>query len=139
MRDMAEPDALSESVLRQALRLDGDERAPRLDTAAIALATGRRTRAERIRRAIAGLALIGAGLAVEFLVAFAAFRLVAAVDLAGPLSLGLSFLAAVAERVVALPALTADPSVGLAALAAVLFAAIYEPGAGREPIGVRAS
>jgi hypothetical protein len=139
MKDVADPDALSETVLRQALRLDGDERAPRLDAAALAIAAGRRTFAEQLRRAIGGFALVGAGLAVEGLVAFAAFELLATADLTGPLSLGLSVFAAVAERVVNVATLTANASVGLAALAAVIFATIYERSNGRESMRVRAT
>src|ERR1700716_3206446 len=126
MKDVADHDALSETALRRALQLDGDERAPRLDAAAVVLAAGRRTFAEQLRRAIGGFALVGAGLAVEVLVAFGAFELLASVDLTGPLSLGLSLVAIVAERVVNLASLTANASVGLAALAAVVFATIYE-------------
>jgi hypothetical protein len=139
MNDMADQDALSETALRLALRLEDDERAPRLDAASIAVAAGRRTLAERIRRGIGGLALVGAGLSVEGLVAFAAFQLLAAVDPTGPLSLGLSLFAALAERVMALAAVTTNPSVGLAALAAVIFATIYERGTGRESMRVRAT
>ena len=139
MTDVDELDALSETVLRRALRLDDDERALRLDAAAIAVAADRRTPAERIRRAIGGLALVGAGLAVEGLVAFAAFQLLVAIDLTGPLSLGLWLFAAVAERAINLATLTANPSVGLAALAAVVFATIYERGNGRESMRVRAA
>jgi hypothetical protein len=139
MTDVADQEALSEAVLLRALQLDADERAPRLDAAAIALAAGRRTVAEHARRAIGGLALVGAGLAVEALVAFAAFQLLAAVDLTGPLSLGLSLFAAAAERAVNVAALTANPSVGLAALAAVIFATIYERSNGRESLRVRAT
>lgn len=139
MKGMADQDALSETALVRALRLDGDERAPRLDAAAIALAAGRRTLSERIRRAIGGLALVGAGVAVEGAVAFAAFQLLARVDFTGPMSLGLSLLAAVAERAVTLAALTASPSVGLAALAAVIFATIYERSTGRDSLRVRAT
>jgi hypothetical protein len=139
MTGMADPDALSETALFRALRLEGDERVPRLDATAIALAAGRPTLAERIRRAIGGLALVGAGVALEGLVAFAAFQLLAGVDFTGPLSLGLSLFAAVAERAVTLAALTASPSVGLAALAAVIFATIYERSNGRESVRVRAT
>lgn len=136
---MTDQEALSEAALRRALQLDRDERPPRLDAAAIALAAGRRTVAERLRRGIGGLALVGAGLAVEGAVVLAGFRLLAAVDLTVPLSLGLAFFAAVAERAASLAALTASPSVGLAALAAVIFATIFERGGGRETMRVRAS
>ena len=139
MKGMADQDALSEATLFRALRLEGDERGLRLDAASIALAAGRRTPSEQLRRAISGLALLGAGVAVEGLVAFAAFQLLAVVDLTGPMSLGLSLLAAVAERAVTLANLTASPSVGLAALAAVIFATIYERSGGRESMRVRAT
>jgi hypothetical protein len=139
MNDVTDHDALGETALRRALRLDDDERAPRLDAAAIAAAAGRRTLAERIHRGIGGLALVGAGLAVEGLVAFAAFQLLAAVDLTGPLSLGLSVFATVAERAITLAAFTTNPSVGLAALAAVIFATIFERNTGRESLRVRAT
>jgi len=139
MNGMTDQDALSETALFGALRLDGDERGMRLDAAAIALAADRRTLAERLRRAIGGLALLGAGVAMEGVVAFAAFQLLAGVDFTGPMSLGLSLLAAVAERAVSLAALTASPSVGLAALAAVIFATIYERSNGRESMRVRAT
>jgi hypothetical protein len=139
MKGMADQDALSEAALFRALRLEGDERGPRLDAAAIAFAACRRTLSEQLRRAIGGLALLGAGVAVEGVVAFAAFQLLAGVDLTGPMSLGLSLLAAVAERAVTLATLTASPSVGLAALAAVIFATIYERSSGRESLRVRAT
>jgi hypothetical protein len=139
MRSVTDQDALSETALIQALRLDADELGPRLDAAAIALAAGRLTPAERLRRSISGLAFLGAGLAVEGAVAFAAFQLLAGVDFTGPLSLGLSLLATVAERAVGLAALTASPSVGLAALAAVIFATVYERTNGTESMRVRAT
>jgi hypothetical protein len=139
MNDMTDEDALGESALLRALRLDHDELSPRLDAAAIALAAGRRPLSERVRRAIRGLALVGPGVALEGLVAFAAFQLLAGVDFTGPMGFVLSLLATVAERTVSLATLTASPSVGLAALAAVIFATIYERSNGRESMRVRAT
>jgi hypothetical protein len=139
MKVVADQDALGETALFRALRLDDDERAPGMDATAIARAAGRRTITERLRRAIGGLALVGAGLALEGLVAFAALQLLAAVDLTGPLSLGLSLVVAVAERAINLAVITTNPSVGLAALAAVIFATIYERSNGRESMRVRAT
>jgi hypothetical protein len=139
MNDMTDQDTLGETALFRALRLDRDEHAPRLDAAAIALAAGRRTLSERIRRTIGGLALVGAGVAMEGLVAFAAFQLLAGVDLTGPMGFGLSLLATVAERTVSVATLTASPSVGLAALAAVIFATVYERTNGTESLRVRAT
>jgi hypothetical protein len=139
MKDVDELDALAEGTLRRALRLEADERPPRLDAAAIIARAEHRTLLEQLLRAMRGTALVGVSLGIEALVAVAAFNLLANLDLTQPFGLALSALAVIAERVVAFAALTASPSVALAALAAVIFATLYERSTGRESINVRAS
>ena len=139
MNGMDERDALAEATLRQALRLDADERPARFDAAAIVAAAEHRTALEQVLRAMRGAALVGVSLGIESVVAIAAFNVLANVDLGVPLGLVLSATAVVAQQVVAVGALTASPSVALAALAAVIFATLYERNTGRESINVRAS
>lgn len=139
MDDLEQLDALSESALRRALRLEADERSPRFDAVAIASAAERRTVVEQVRRAIRGIALVGVSVGIEAAVALVAFNRLADLDLTGPASVALSLAAAVAQRVVGVGELTAGPSVAVATLAAVLFAIAYERGTGREPLHVRAS
>jgi hypothetical protein len=132
-------DGLSEEALRRALRLEIDERPPRLDPAALVAAAERRTILEQVLRAVRGTVLVGLSLGLEVFVVTMTFNVLTVLDLTGPASVGLSLVAAVAQRVVVLGELTADPSVAVAALAAVLFAIVHERGAGRELIRVRAS
>jgi hypothetical protein len=139
MNGMDELDALAESTLRRALRLDEDERPARFHAAAIVAAAEHRTALQQVLRAMRGVALVGASLGIEAVVAIAAFNVLANVDLSEPFGLLLSALAAVAQQVAVLGALTASPSVALAALAAVIFATVYERSIGRESINVRAS
>ena len=139
MRDVDDRDALAETTLRRALRLDADERSPRFDAAAIVAAAERRTPAQQLLRALRGLALVGVSLGIESVVALAAFNALANVDLGVPFGFVLTAVAAAAEQVVALGALTASPSVAVAALATVIFAILYERSTGRESISVRAS
>jgi hypothetical protein len=139
MNDMDELDALAEATLRQALRLDADERPGRFDAAAIVAGAEHRTALEQLRRAMRGVALVGVSVGFESVVAIAAFNVLASVDLTEPFGLALSALAVVAQQVVAVGTLTASPSVALAALAAVVFATLYDRNTGRESINVRAS
>ena len=139
MTDVDDRDALAESTLRRALRLETDERPVRFDAAAIVAAAERRTLAQQLLRAVRGIALVGVSLGIESVVAIAAFNLLASIDLSEPFGLALSAIAVVAQQVVALGALTASPSVAVAALATVIFATIYERSTGRESINVRAS
>ena len=134
-----QPDALSEGALRRALRLETDEQPPRLDAFALAAAAERRTIQEHVLRAVRGISLVGISLGIGAVVALAALNALADVDLAGPASVALSLVAAVAQRAVVLGQFTAAPSVAVAALAAVLFAIAYERTTGREPMSVRAS
>src|SRR5258708_35385570 len=124
MNDMTGSDALSESALRQALRLDPDERGPRLDAAALAVAAGRRTVQEQILRGLRGLALVGIGVVAEGAVAFAAFNILAALDLTWPLDVALGIVMAVARRLVVFGSNSESPPVGLSTPAAVLFATL---------------
>lgn len=139
MKDVDELGGLSESTLRAALRLEADERPARLDAAAIVAAAEHRTALEQVLRAVRGLALVGVSLGIEAVVAFAAFNLLANLDLSEPFGLALSTLAVVAQQVAVLGGLTASPSVAVAALAAVVFATVYERSNGRESLNVRAS
>ena len=139
MTDVDELDAIAEGTLRRALRLEADERLPRLDAAAIVAWSLRRTVLEQLLRAMRGIALVGVSLGIESVVAIAAFNLLANVDLSEPFGLALSAIASVAQQILAVGALTASPSVGLAALAAVIFATLFERSSGRESINVRAS
>ena len=139
MKDVDELDAIAEGTLRRALRLEADERSPRLDAAAIVVLAERRTVLEQLLRAMRGIALVGISLGIESIVAITAFNALANIDLSVPFGLVLSAVAVIAERLVAFGALTASPSVALAALAAVIFATLYERSNGRESINVRAS
>lgn len=138
MNGMTEPDLFGEPALRQALRLDPDERGPRLDAAALAILSGRRTVREQVVRGLRGLALVGIGILAEGAVGLVAYTILSALDLAWPLELGLGVVMAVVRDVIVIASVTASPSVGLAALAAVIFATIYER-TGRESQRVRAS
>jgi hypothetical protein len=139
MNGMYDQDALGENALRQALRLDVDERAPRLDAMALATAAERRTVQEQLLRALRGMALVGVGIAAEAAVALAAFNALSDLDLTWPVGVGVSLVAAVAQRIVVIGGVTANPSVGVAALAAVILATVYERTTGRESMRVRAS
>jgi hypothetical protein len=139
MNDVDEIDALSESVLRRALRLEADERPARFDTTAIVAAAEHRTVLEQVLRAMRGVALIGVSLGIEAVVAVAAFNILASLDLGEPFALLLSMLAVAAQHAAVLGGLTASPSVALAALAAVIIATVYERNSGRESMNVRAS
>lgn len=138
MNGLDQLDPLGEDSLRRALRLEADDRAPRLDALAIAAAAERHSLQEQLFRAIRGVTLVGAAAAIQGLVGVAAFAVLADLDLAAPMGVALSLAAAAAERVVAVGSLTASPAVGLAALAAILFATLYER-TGRESIRVSAS
>jgi hypothetical protein len=139
MNGMYDQEAFGETMLRQALRLDIDERPPRLEAMALAMGAERRTVQEQLLRALRGMALVGTGIAAEATVAVAAFNVLSALDLTWPLGVGVSLVAAVAERVVAVGGVTANPSVGVATLAAVILATVYERSTGRESMRVRAS
>ena len=139
MNDMDHPDAFGESALRQALQLETDERPRRFDVAALAAAAEHRSFVEQARRMARGIALVGAVLGLEAAIAAVVFTSLGDVDLAGPLGIGLSLVAAIATRVVAVGQLTTAPSVAIAALAAVLFAIASERSTGREHQSVRAS
>jgi hypothetical protein len=132
-------DPIGEGVLRGALRLEADERPPRLDAAALVAAAGQRTLLDLAHAAVRGVALAGVGLGFLAVVVVIGSNAVAALDLTGPASLALSVLAEVARWVVSVAQVTADPSVAVAALATVLFATVYERGSGRERMHVRAS
>src|SRR5689334_9651428 len=119
MNDVDPQDAISESALRRALRLDDDELAPRLEASAIVAAAVRRTLPEQVLRLTRGFALVGVSLGIEAIVALAAFNWLSSIDgadLAGP---AIAAFAALAERLVPLATLATDPSVATAALAAV--------------------
>jgi hypothetical protein len=139
MNDVDPQDAISESALRRALRLDADELAPRLEASAIVAAAGRRTLPERVLRLTRGFALVGVSLGIEAIVALAAFNWLSNIDgadLAGP---AIAAFAELAERLAPLASLATDPSVATAALAAVVFGTIYERISGRESVRVQAS
>ena len=137
MKDVDDPAALAESTLRQALRLEADERPSRFDAAAIVAAAERRTLPQQLLRALRGIALVGVSLGIESVVAIAAFNALASIDLSAPFGFVLTAVAAGAEQVVALGVLIANPSVAVAALATVIFATLYERSTGRESISVR--
>lgn len=139
MKDVDPQDAISESLLRRALRLDGDERVPRLDAAAIAAAAERRTLLEQLLRITRGVALVGVTCGIEAVVALAAFSWLSDIDGAGLVGSGIAAFAALAERLAPLVSLATDPSTATATLAAVIFATIYERMPGRESVRVQAS
>ena len=139
MNDVDELAGLPEGTLRRAMQLDADERPPRFDAAAIAMAARHRTPLELMLRTVRGIALVGVSLGIEAAVAFSAFNVLATIDLSEPLGLALSGVAFVAQQVGAVGALTASPSVAIAALAAAVFATLYERTNGRESSNVRAS
>jgi|SRR5437764_14752457 len=139
MNDVPENDALAEATLRRALRLDADERPPRLDAVAIAAGAARRSTGEQLLRIARGLALVGISFGILVTLAAAALPAVMDVDPSGLFGFALAALAAAAERLVPLAALATDPAVATATLAALIFAIGYERGSGRESIRVRAS
>lgn len=139
MNDVDDRDALAESTLRRALRLEPDERMPHLDATAIAAAAERRTILEQLLRAMRGVALVGVSLGIEAVVAVAAFTWLSDLDPSGLFGFGLATVAAVAERLVPLATLAIDPAVLTASLAALVFATLYERSNGRESVSVRAS
>jgi len=139
MKDVDDRDTLSESILRRALRLEADERVPRLDATAIATLAERRTAVERLLRILRGVALVGVSLGIEAVVAVGAFTALADLDPSGLYGFGLATFAAVAERLVPLASFAMDPSVATATLAALIFATIYERSIGRESVRVQAS
>ncbi|HEV2010815.1 MAG TPA: hypothetical protein VGS17_07305 [Candidatus Limnocylindria bacterium] len=139
MTDVDDHDALAESTLRRALRLETDERPARFDAAAIVAAAERRTLAQQLLRGVRGITLVGMSLGIESVVAIAAFNALGDVDLSVPFGFMLTAVAAGGQQVVALGALTASPSVAVAALATVIFATVYERSTGRESISVRTS
>ena len=139
MNDVDERDALSESTLRRALRLELDDRVPRLEAAAIAAAAERRTVLEQLLRLTRGVALVGITLGIEAVVAVAAFAWLSDLDPSGLIGFGLAAVAGAAERLVPLATLATDPSIATATLAALVFATLYERSIGRESVSVRAS
>src|SRR2546423_13097168 len=100
MNGMPDFDALSESTLRRALRLDADEWDRRLDPAAIAAAAGRRSVGAHFVRLARGLALVGISLGIFATVAAGALPAVMALDPSGLFGFALAVLAASAERLV---------------------------------------
>ena len=136
MNDVPEIDTLPEPSLRRALRLEADERPPRLDAVAGA---ARRSTGEQLLRIARGLALVGISFGILVTLAAAALPAVMDVDPSGLFGFALAALAAAAERLVPLAALATDPAVATATLAALIFAIGYERGSGRESIRVRAS
>lgn len=132
-------DPISESVLRSALRLEADERAPRFDATALAALAEQRTTVERVLRIMRGVALVGVSLGLEAVVAVAAFNVLGDVDATGLYAFGIATFAMVAEPFVPLARFAMDPAVATATLAAVLFATIYERNIGRESVRVQAS
>ena len=139
MKDVDDLDALSESTLRRAMRLEADERAPHLDATAIASAAERRTVAEQVLRVVRGVALVGVSLGLEAGIAVAAFTWLADVEPSGLYAFALATVAGMAERAAPLASLATDPSVATATLAALVFATAYERIRGRESVRVQAS
>jgi len=139
MTDVHDPDALSETTIRTALRLDPDERPARFDAAAIVSAAEHRGATEQMLRFVRGAALVGAGLGIEAAIAIAAFGWIAELDASGLLAFVLATVAGLAERIVPLAALATDPSVATATLAALVFATAYERIRGRESVRAQAS
>ena len=139
MNDVDDFDAVGEGTLRRALRLEADERPPRLDAAALAVAAGRHTALEQLRRVLRGVALVGVSLGVEAVIAVAAFNVLGSLDLTGVLSVGLDAVTSLAVRLFPVAELAASPSIAVATLAAVLFAIAYERSSGRESVRVHAS
>jgi hypothetical protein len=139
MKDVDEVDAVSETALRRALRLDANERVPRFDAAAIAAKAERRSLVERLLRVVRGVALVGASLGIEAVVAVATFNALADVDASGLYAFTLTTIAGLAERLVPLASFALDPSVATATFAALVFATIYERSKGRESVHVQAS
>ncbi len=132
-------DAVSETALRRALRLEPDERVSRLDATAIAARAAHRTPVERLLRIMRGVALVGVSLGIEAAVAVAAFTAFAELDPSGLYGLALASIAGLAERLVPLASFAMDPAVATATLAALVFATIYERSSGRESLRVRAT
>jgi hypothetical protein len=139
MKDVNDLDAVSESTLRRALRLEADEQVPRLDATAIAALAERRTTVERLLRILRGVALVGVSLGIEAVVAIAAFTALADLDPSSLYGLALASIAGLVEQLVPLARFAMDPAVATATLAAVIFATIYERSFERESVRVEAS
>jgi hypothetical protein len=114
-------DLLDESVLRRALRLEPDERAPLFNAAAIALAARPRTRLA-LASALVAIAISAAG-AVTVWSAAAIFA--PAVG-ANAFELGLGIVAMLAVPATAILELAQQPAVPLSLLAAIAIATAHE-------------
>src|SRR5947207_15961823 len=125
MNDVPEIDTLPEATLRRALRLDADERPPRLDAVAIAAVAARRNTGEQLLRIARGLALVGISVGIFVSVAAAALPAVIDLDPSGLFGFALSAFATAAERLVPLATAATDPAVATATLAAPIFATVF--------------
>ncbi len=114
-------DLLDESILRRALRLEPDERAPLFDAAAIAAAARPRTRLALVSALVA--IAIGAAGAVTVWSAAAIF--VPAVG-ASAFELGLGIVAMLAVPATAIIEVAQQPAVPLSLLAAIAIATAHE-------------
>ena|SRR5437867_5188506 len=139
MKDVDDRDALSELTLRRALRLEAQERAPRLDATTIAALAERRATVEQLLRIMRGVALVGVSLGIEAAVGVAAFTRLSDLDPSGLYGSALAAFAVVAEGVLPLATLATDPAIATATLAALVFATIYERVNRRESVRVQAS
>ena len=114
-------DLLDEAVLRRALRLEADERAPRFDAAAIALAAPAFTRRNAFG-ALAAAVVLGVAAAVVWSAIFTAFPAVA--DAAMATAIGA--VVAIATLLLPIGEFAAQPAVPLSLLAALGVAILHE-------------
>ena len=114
-------DLLDEAVLRRALRLEADERAPRFDAAAFALAAPAFMRRNAFG-ALAAAVVLGVAAAVVWSAIFTAFPAVADAAMAT----AIDAVIAIATLFLPIAELAAQPAVPLSLLAALGVAILHE-------------
>lgn len=134
---MSDERLIDEAVLRRALRLEADERPPRLDAAALRAAAVRDPALTWWPLAAVAIAIAALGVSVAFVRAAAD---VAALILSGAaLDLAVAILGFVAVPLQLAWGIFSQPSVPLAILAAVVIAILYERRLDGRESSVRAS
>lgn len=114
-------DLLDETILRRALRLEADERAPLFDAAAIAAAARQRTRLALVS-ALVALGLVGVG----GITVWSAVVIFLPTVVASVFDLGLGTLALLAVPASAIVDVAQQPAVPLSLLAAIAIATAHE-------------
>jgi hypothetical protein len=114
---------LEETILRRALRLEPDERAPRFDAAALAVAATAHRRP--VVAVVGGLAALAATAAITYTV-WSAIAAAAPTLFDASFDALLSLVAGSAVPIAAILAVAQEPAVPTSVLAATLFAVFYE-------------